>query len=52
MTRIASKAGLAVLAVSATLLAGCGGSRDTLGGRPSLENFTAEEIYTRGEWQL
>ena len=52
MTRMASRAGLAVLAVSAALLAGCGGSRETLGNRPSLENFTAEEIYTRGEWQL
>lgn len=52
MTRILSRAGLAALTVSAALLAGCGGDRDVLGGRASLEAFTAEEIYTRGEWEL
>ncbi|MGY9048447.1 competence protein ComL [Puniceibacterium antarcticum] len=42
----------AVLVVG--LLSGCGGksATTTLGGDPELENFTAEQIYERGEFEL
>ena len=50
MAGIRSAGSLVALALSATLLAGCGGQSS----RPpeSLESFTAEEIYKRGEFEL
>ena len=50
MAGIRSAGSLVALALSATLLAGCGGQSS----RPpeSLESFTAEEIYKRGEYEL
>lgn len=55
MASMGSRTGLAALAIAAAVaLAGCGGAanRDVVGGRASLEAFTAEQIYKRGEWEL
>jgi len=55
MAGIGSRAGLAALAVAGALaLTGCGGAanREVFAGRASLEAFTAEQIYKRGEWEL
>lgn len=37
--------------ILAATLAGCGGEK-TQGQKVPLDNFTAEEIYKRGEWEL
>lgn len=37
--------------LAASILAGCGGARDRA-VRENLDNFTAEEIYRRGEFEL
>ena len=55
MAGMGSRTGLAALAIAAAVaLTGCGGAanRDVVGGRASLEAFTAEQIYKRGEWEL
>ena len=42
---------LVALALTLGLLTGCG-NRDRVNSNESLENFTAEEIYKRGEYEL
>lgn len=41
-----------VLALSATLAACGGGNRSAAANKTPLDNFTAEQIYKRGEWEL
>ncbi|WP_294926844.1 outer membrane protein assembly factor BamD [uncultured Paracoccus sp.] len=43
---------LVALALSVSLLSGCGGLGRGNDSNESLENFTAEEIYKRGEYEL
>lgn len=43
---------LVALALSVSLLSGCGGFGRGNDSNESLENFTAEEIYKRGEYEL
>lgn len=51
MAGIRTAASVVALALSVSLLAGCGGGNK--GKTPeSLESFTAEEIYKRGEYEL
>lgn len=54
MAGLASRATLSSIALCvAVAITGCGKTGDGLSGkRPSLENFTADEIYTRGEYEL
>ncbi|MBD9525495.1 MULTISPECIES: outer membrane protein assembly factor BamD [Paracoccus] len=52
MAGIRSAGSLVAVALSVGLLAGCGGGGDTSKVPESLESFTAEEIYKRGEYEL
>ena len=51
MVRFVSSKSLIALIVAGSVLAGCAG-REANGGRLPVDNFTAEEIYKRGEYEL
>ncbi|MDO5643168.1 MAG: outer membrane protein assembly factor BamD [Paracoccus sp. (in: a-proteobacteria)] len=51
MVRSLSSKSLLALALAGLVLAGCGGGGAT-GNRVAVDNFTAEEIYKRGEYEL
>ena len=51
MVRFVSSKSLVALIVAGSVLAGCAG-REANGGRVPVDNFTAEEIYKRGEYEL
>lgn len=51
MAGLKSAGSLVALVVALSLLAGCG-QRGASVTKPPLENFTAEEIYKRGEYEL
>ena len=51
MVRFVSFKSLVALILAGSVLAGCAG-RETNSGRVPVDNFTAEEIYKRGEYEL
>ena len=51
MVRFVSSKSLVALVLAGSVLAGCAG-REANGGRVPVDNFTAEEIYKRGEYEL
>lgn len=52
MARVATSKTLIAAALACFLLAGCGGRGGSDGARPPVDNFTAEQIYKRGEYEL
>ncbi|MDO5605474.1 MAG: outer membrane protein assembly factor BamD [Paracoccus sp. (in: a-proteobacteria)] len=53
MVRFVSPKTVLAMVLAAGVLAGCGGGGSGRGGdRPAVDNFTAEEIYRRGEYEL
>ena len=52
MTQSMSRTFRSMLLASTLFLAGCGGGNGLFEGEPELENFTARQIFERGEYEI